>query len=95
MAVKKRRRVARKSRRPEPKAKPAHSGMDRNFENFVEEIAERGRRAGHHKERAKDWWYSTFGAIGPLLGAAVCMVFVAIVAWVLLAANTEIGRAHV
>lgn len=69
------------------KAKPKHSGLDKNFEDFIEEISEHGRRIKENRCKAKDWWYGTFGAVGPLLGAVVGMVSVAIIAWVISLVN--------
>ncbi len=80
MARAKRRKRAKRAR---PARKAKHTGIDRNFEDFIEEIGEHGRRMHEHNRRAKDWWFGTFGAIGPLLGAAIGMICVAIVAWVL------------
>ncbi len=68
-----------------------HTGLDRNFEDFIEEIGEHGRRMKEHKHKAKDWWYSTFGAVGPLLGAAIGMVLVAIIAWIISLVNVFVN----
>jgi hypothetical protein len=63
------------------------TGIDENFENFIEEIAEHGRRVKGHHERTKDWWFGTFGIVGPLFAAAIGTVGVAILAWVISLVN--------
>lgn len=73
--------------------KPAHSGLDRRFEHFVEEIAVHHRRVRERRRAARDWWYGTFGPAGPFLGALMGMVCVAILAWAISIANTQLNAA--
>ena len=69
----------------------ARTGLDENFENFIQEIGEHGRRAREKKREARDWWYGTFGIVGPLLGAAIGMIVVAIIAWLMSIVYAVVG----
>jgi len=76
-------RPLRPSRPARAMHEPEHTGLDRNFEHFIEELGEHHRRMAEHRHRARDWWYGTFGIAGPLLGAAIGMIGVAIIAFIL------------
>jgi hypothetical protein len=90
------RKAAPKRKASKPAAKPAYrgiphrdhvrsprTGIDENFENFIEEIAEHGRRVQRRKVCTGDWWSGTFGAAGPLFAAAIGMAGVAVIAWII------------
>jgi len=60
-----------------------HTGIDENFEHFIEELGEHHKRIAERHHATKDWWFGTFGIVGPLLGAAIGMIGIAIIAFIL------------
>lgn len=79
--VKRRKRAVRVRRARARKA--GHTGIDENFEHFIEELGVHHKHIAEKHHATRDWWYGTFGVVGPLLGASIGMICVAIVAFIL------------
>jgi hypothetical protein len=80
------------------KAKPG-TDFERGIEDFAEEMEWHGKRLeGHGKrleKRAKSWWYTTFGPVGPLIKSLVDIAIIGIAAFFISIVNVVLVSAFV
>ena len=97
--------VKKRKRKPERKVKKKEfeSLIEQRSKEFAEEIEDLGKRFGMHIEHETkkwekeqdEWWFRTFGLIGPLIGSIFGIVFLAIGIWILNLINLPLGSGFV
>ena len=77
--------------------------MGRRGKDFGEEMGELGERFGRHMERRgrewrrewKDWWFTTFGFVGPLIGSIFGLICLAVGIFILKFINLFLGSSFI
>ena len=79
------------------------SWVEQRSEEFAQEVGGIGKRFGKHMEhktkewekKSCDWWFLTFGIVGPLIGSIFGIVFIAFGIWLLNSFNVPLGSSFI
>ena len=103
--VKKRKKISKHKRRSKKKVKKKKFEylIEQRAKEFAEEIEDIGKKFGIHVEKKTkkwekeeyDWWFRTFGLIGPLFGSILSIIFLAFVIWMLGLINLPLGSGFI
>jgi phage shock protein C len=73
-------------------ARKKKSGLEKQLDDFGEELGKIGKKLERKAGRKKNWFRDTFGVIGPLLSALFGFVILLICIWIINVVNFPIGN---